>query len=346
MKKNKNEFSYNGAHLRNIKSKFEEKTGVRLEHTNVKRFKPQVVIAVTLITTLFLMSAGGVFLTVQRILTDDGRSYLQYIFRKQYSPPQGEERERLTWENEFFSDDSEEILGLIIYGGIAMTTLGEVDWNGAGVKYPAKSIYGYDKFMEFMEHTDRTLFKLPEYLPEDYKFSNAEITFYIDKDFDYENAEPIEREEIYGNIYEKYYIPENPKNVQSINIFYTKGEDSIRFFIDLEPGLLKDSSITFPEETRIDVLKIPQFQRSSIAETDYTENVESWTMYSFNAASDISAKQILKVHMFSERYRKFWETYSKPNGSDHTEELRSAHYLVQSHFIPRDEIIKIAESIK
>jgi len=355
MQKNKNKFAFNGTHLRNIKNRFEEQTGVRLGDASIKRFQPRLVIAATLIAALFLMSAGGVFITVNRILKGDGSFSLQYIFRKQYSPPQGEKRERFLWENEFFGGDSEEILGLIIHGGTSMTTLGEVDWNGAGVNYPAKNIHDYDEFIEFMEQTDKTLFKLPEYIPEGYEFSNAAITFYIDKDFDYENAEPTEREEKYGNVYEKYYIPENPANVRNIDIFYTKDEtinqynsngNSIWYAIYLQPGLLKNSSISFPSETRIDILKTPQFQRSSIAETDYTENGKSWTAYSFNAASDISAKQILKAHMFSERYRKFWETYSKPDGGDHTEELRSAHYLVQSHCAARDEVIKIAESIK
>ena len=305
--------------------------------TRLSRPKRLAIIIASIMTMIILMGAALEFYVI-RVFNEDGSSYLQYrsFRRRTYSDA---ELEQFEWRNEFFDyENADNILG-IVYGG---------DGSVGGMNVD-RTINDYDEFMELIKSADRDIFKLPQYIPDGYKFYNAHIMFYIDEDFDYENAVPIDRAEKFGNIYEKYYIPENPENIEHISVSYIKEEvgNSIHYNIWLHEPQAVNTSISGAENSQLEILQMPQFYRSSIMSTDYTENGKSWTMYSFSGINTFPVKRYLRMQAFSKEYREEYGNYS------FTGELGSAHYGIGSNygigeeFAPfRDEIIKMAESIK
>ena len=324
MKNNKNKFAFNGMHLRNIKIKFEEKTGLQLENKRAnetqKRVNPKTIIASIVIVAILLMSANFAMIA-QRVFDADGKSFLQYIpFRKRNPPPEGEELERLEWQNEFFAfETAENIFAIITFGD------GSIQFN-----LPQRIIYDYE---EFIKYTDDEIFAIPKYIPDGYKFTNAYVRFFLDKDFDTNNTEHIYREEKFGNIYDKYYITENIENIENIMISYAKEENGEKmwlwYYIRLEHADYIKTQISGNENTIGEVLDMPQFDRNLLQSTDdYIKGEISSTQRTFWAFNTIPTKYGYADHRISRG------------------EYGVVAYQIDTHFLTREEIIKMAQSIK
>ena len=303
----------------------------------ISRFKRTLIIVASVISVVILMGAALDFYVV-RVFNEDGSSYLEFRPFRHRTPPEGEELERLQWENEFFyGGNSGNILGLTFYGD-----------GATGRANIQKAIYDYGEFLELMNHADSEIFKLPQYIPEGYEFFNAWVIFYIDENFDCENTEPIERVEKYGNIYEKYYVPENPENIENMSVSFVNGEigNSINYSIWLHE-FQANRRISGAENSQLEILQMPQFYRSSIMSTDYTENGKSWTMYSFSGINTCPVKRYLTAGAFSKEYREKRRNYSFTGELGSVEYGIGSYYGIGEDFAPsRDEIIKMAESIK
>ena len=323
MQKNINKFTFNGEHLRNIKSKFEEKTGVQLEHTIVKRFKLHFVIAVTLIAALFLMSATGYYVLVTyKVFDADGNFSIKNFWERQGTRPSNEVLERLIFEDEFFRD-TENTFGIILYG------------NGdLGIRHIKRAIYDYD---ELQKYIDGDIIKLSGYIPAGYEFSNAMINFYLDENFKFETAELINRVEKFGNTYEKYYIPENPKNISELYVAYMKEENGKEMWIwyNIWLGAASDINVNIGglERTEGEILQMPQFDRNLFLTTPDYINIDgiNYTHRTFDGIKIIPTITYLRV--FSNRIQ-------------YDAEYGTVRYQIDTNFLSRDEIIKMAESIK
>jgi len=309
------------------------KTGAYIKPKRVKRIKRALIIAI--IAAVILLMGAAVNMYVIKIFNNDGSSYLQYMpFRRKTFTD--EELERLEWQGEFFfGEDSENIVGITFYND-----------GTIGVNDARKNIQNYDEFTEFIKQTDKNIIKLPQYIPDGYEFYNAYVMFYIDENFDYESAELTERAEKFGNIYEKYYIPENPENIYNIGVSYIntkKTEESINFNIWLHEPESVNTNRSGVETSQLEILQIPQFYYSSLMSTDYTENGKKWTSYDFLATNKIPVKRYLRQgiivkHFHEADVNKYYDT------SAH--ELGSVHYIILANFLSREEVIKMAESIK
>jgi iron complex outermembrane receptor protein len=174
-------------------------------------------------------------------------------------------------------------------------------------------------------------------IPDGYEFSNASVTFFVDKDFDIENEEPVYREEKFGNIYEKYYIPENLDNINGIFVSYTNGDDCwIHYYITQHPHEFINTTFGGTENTEGEILQLPQFDRDILLSTDYKEDEAIFTHRSFIGINAIPAKQIYGFDISP--------------GSDtpkrRASEYGTAWYQIITYYLSRDEIVKMAESIK
>ena len=327
MQKNKNKFAFNGGHLQNIKSKFEEKTGARLKRADIKSFKPRIIIAATIIAALFLMGAGFSLIAI-RVFDADGNSFLQYIpFYQRIRPLQNDAQS--IFEREEFYADNENLLLFIKQKN------GDVGWNDE----PKRIINDYDELQKFI---DGDIFKLPQYIPGGFEFSEAVITFFIDENFDFDNAELVYREEKFGDIYEKYYIPENLDNLKSISIFWetnTEPRNQINYGIWLIADEVNDITLSGHANTEIEKFEMPQFDRAVMLTTiQKYDRDKIATYYTFNAYNPIPAK----------RFYSFFNKHLESQGVSHRipAEYITVGYSINPSGLSRNEIIKIAESIR
>jgi len=281
----------------------------------LSRRKRLMIIAAATMAVIILMGAGLNMITM-RVFDADGNSFLKYIpFDQRFRPI----TEQTIFEREFRDyDNSENILIVISEGG-----------GGFGLGLPKRDIYDYDELQKYL---DGEIFKLPEYIPDGYEFGNAVVNFYLDEDFDLETAELLVREEKFGNIYEKYYIPENPGNVNWLYLCYVKEENGEEFQlwydICLMPPFYIDTNFSGTVNTEGEILQMPQFDRNIILSTehDYGEG-QKFTQHSFSGIKIIPAKQTHGIMRVSDYYG-------------------TAGYSINTHSLPREEIIKIAESIR
>jgi hypothetical protein len=157
---------------------------------------------------------AGLNMIIQRTFDMEGNSWLQYFQPRSQRPlPEGEELEKLEWENDFFNNEND------------MNILATVSFNENETHFslPKKIIFDYE---EFIKYTDSDIFMVPQYIPDGYQFNHAQITFFIGNNIDINILELLQREEKFGNIYEKYYVPENLENIQSISIGYCVKEEN------------------------------------------------------------------------------------------------------------------------
>jgi len=83
------------------------------------------------------------------------------------------------------------------------------------------------------------------------------------------------------------------------------------------------------ENTEYEKLEMPQFTRSALLSTGYADNGENFTHYSFNSLKSIPVKS---AQIFI-------------SGNLEKDDYKFVGYYIYAE-IPRDEIIKMAESIK
>jgi len=315
---------------------------ISADNTNDIKTKPKMprlkritIIVAVVMTGIILMSAGGLYWLGRKIFYTDGSSSLKYEWYKPRTPLTFSTDEQSLFEQEFQDwQTNENILIRIIYGE------GSPIYGDDGITThiydtPHRSIYNYDDLQKYI---DGDVFKLPQYIPDGYEFSNASITFFVDLSFDIENEEPIYREEKFGNIYEKYYIPENFDNINGIFVSYTNGEDCwIHYDISQAHSDFLDGTFGGLENTAGEVLKLPQFDRDILLTTpDYDFHGEIVTHRSFTGITLIKPKPVYGFDIVP--------------GTDipkrYAYEYKTARYNIITHYLSRDEIVKMAESIK
>ncbi|MCL1857814.1 MAG: hypothetical protein FWF92_01095 [Oscillospiraceae bacterium] len=278
----------------------------------ISRLKRTVIIIAAIMGVIILMGAG-LNMIVQRVFDADGNSHLQFIpFRHRFRHDPNDEK--VLFEREFYDYPNAENI-LVIRRG-----------DGTGWSDPRRNISDYD---ELQKYIDGDIFKLPEYVPDGYKFSNADIYFYIDEDFDFENAELIAHEEKFGNVYEKYYIPENPDNISQLFIYYVKEENGEEVYLFyniflMDPGFI-NTNISGQENTTGEILQMPQFDRNILLSTDSYEDGNYFTQYNFHGIKIIPLKYGYDIL---------------------NQEYGTVFYIISTYSLSQNEIIKMAESIK
>jgi len=286
------------------------------------RFIRKAIIAAALTVLLSIMSVMG-YITAITVFDFDGKA-------KEYTPPYYMENgsqspEMAAFETEFYINDRD-VFCFISYKEVSSSIP------------PSQKITDYEELKEYL---DGDVFILPQYIPDGYEFSRADIKYNLDGNINLEEFELIYYEEKFDRIYEKYLFPENQKiieNLGSITITYEKNgenweKDEIIYSIEITPS----KNIQFAG-TEVEKLNLPQFEKSI-----FVKNEEHHIQYSINAIKSCSPKYCLNTVNIS----KIWRERHK--GAVIAQEYKTAFYNIRSFDDSentRDELIKIAESIK
>ena len=203
-------------------------------------------------------------------------------------------------------------------------------------------IEDYEALQEFFKSLNNENLKLPEYIPDGYKFESAQISFFLPDGIDYEELEPVYREEKFGNIYEKYILPESSETVMSVHIRYVKGSRNFGSSINYSINFASANAVGFggtSEALREEpvLLDMPQFEHSMIAAYGNTKK-PNWY---FSAVNSFEPFNVSGVYAVS----KTWREYEDEAFWRITEEIGTVMYRIMS-YEPREEVIKMAESIK
>lgn len=212
---------------------------------------------------------------------------------------------------------------------------------------PYKMIEDYDEFKEYLQNNGGEEFNLPEYLPKGFEFGYAQIFISITEDANYEEFEPIYYEEKFGNIYEKYLLPENQTRIESIIVYYRNGIKSISCFIGFSNHTVDEiDDMIFGLSGRIntepEIIDIPQFERSTIS--SYKNGILNINPTWYLKTVKITDEPVILFH--NDFISKTWCEKYEYLDSFRTWETNLIVYIIDSNSISRDEIIKIAESIK
>jgi len=310
--------------INDIKNKINRGCKIKPGMSHMKRV---LIIAAVVMTVLILMSATERM--IRMIIFDaDGNSYIRYIpFFERFRPFKYDEQS--VFEREFDAQENNE--NLLRY---VNRKDGNISWSP-----PYRNIYDYN---EFLKYTDGEIFKIPQYIPDGYIFDNATVYFFIDENFDFDNAELIYREEKFGNIYEKYYIQENLYNIQGLTVWYAKeaghDEDFICYSIELKNDNINDITYGGNERTVFEKFDMPQFYSAVLLAKTWGDSEEQITDYNFHAYNMISPKRYYSF--FNKNIESKGQIPLAPN------QYGIVGYYVVSHTAPRDEIIKMAESIR
>jgi len=301
------------------------------DNTNNIKIKPKLpgkrklAVIIAAIMAVMILAGAGLNMIVMKHFEADGNSFLQYIpFRQKFSPINSQtifERGFFDYENDA---NKENILGVAYYGKDGVR-------GGRSVE---KTIYDYNELQKYL---DENIFILPEYIPDGYKFVSADITFYFDENFDFKTAELITREKKFGNVYEKWHVSGNSGNISGLLISYVKENDgqemALWYYISLEGSGFIDINFGGSENTKGEILQMPQFDRNILLSTDYTEVFDEpdYTERAFNGIKIIPGI-----------------TYIRKSGENSIakEEYGTAAYRIQTRFLSHEEIVKIADSIK
>ena len=292
----------------------------------------RVIITVAVCAVMLMMAGAGLRVMMMSYIDADGNiGFREWAGFGLFNLPQDEEN--IFWRE--FHEDNENMLVRVIYAD---------EWRGTTIRHPHRTI---TDLRELESYFGGGIFELPQYLPDGYYFEEAKIGFFIDENFILENAELVIREEKFGNIYEKYYIPENTDNIEYINIRYRHSEQTGSFgkadydysyFINYSINLFEpeyvNMEITGWDNTKYEQLELPQFARAVISSTYFGMLDIPFTEYHFTGINAIDLKRglVLGVLDGKEEYGAVWyrlnmTSYDESDGV-------------------RDEIIKMAESIK
>ena len=272
----------------------------------ISRRKRAVIIAAAVMAMLFMMGMGEYLMRITVFDADGNRDIWQGPLWQRLRQPSNDEQ--AVFEREEYYANNENLLLVITFAEPGVT----------GKTNPQRSIYDYDELQKF---TDGEIFKLPQYIPEGFEFTSATVTFFIGEDFDYENTEPVYREEKFGNIYEKYYIPENPAHLEIISVSYKKDDANFYIYNNRLGDIPADEVryVSFAPDSKYEKLNMPEYYNAVML----TEIWNRGIIYSFHAVSPVPPKQ---------------EYYNQRN--------ITVNYNINPSDMPRGEIIKIAESIK
>ena len=294
----------------------------------MSRMKRTAIIAAAIMIVLVLMSAGIQFIRI-KVFNEDGSFYfidrrLSDKFRMPRTDEQG------LFEREFFDQQNNE--------NLFVRTVNPYN-GGFANSNPYRTITSFE---ELQNYVDDEVYKIPQYLPDGYIFKQADISFYLDEDFDLGNAELVERVEKFDNIYEKYYIPENPKNIDYISVSYTNGNSDdadLYYSIYLHESGALNMTFSGNENTEYEKLDLSQFLRSAMLSTYYNytsyENGKAFTSYWVTGLNTIPVRYGLNLSQEYHNKREYG-----------TVQYNIVWNCLDDNINARDEIIKIAQSIK
>ena len=288
------------------------------------RKKLVVIYAAVIMSVLALMSVGvsvGYHMIMVRVFDADGNYTLQPFWWRGMSILFEIDMEQWAFEQEFRNYEN----ALIIIRG-----------EEVGRIFPHRYIRDYDELQKFM---DGEIFKLPQYIPIGYRFSHARAGFFVCEDFSFETGQLLAREEKFGNVYERWYIPENPANMESITIWYAKETDGREYLIWYTialrtPNAMDNIGFAHSPETAVDLLYMSQFERAFLSSRKFMEDGIELTHHALSSWKTIPTRQIRLSSVVVNSYLSY------------EREFGTVVYSVVSDFLTRDEILKIAESIR
>ena len=285
-----------------------------------------LIIAAVFAAMIFMMSAAGYWLTVTVFDFNGNIRWGEKFF---HTPKTAEVFE---FENGLIENKEENAVLFIIRNA-------EQQYPGIQGFYPHKIIYDYEELRECAGEG----FKLPEYIPDGYKFSNARIDYRINGDINYEELEAAYYEEKFGNIYEKYILYEDDYSEYYYNISLWFNNEDKQIVYNMSYSIADVDSLLFVPSPSMqvtsepEVLNLPQFDRSIGV---------SYIASNYQAHSISAAKFIEPFDIFnSDIVCKAWRELQINNYLNNTE-IGSVMYNISSASIPCEEIIKMAESIK
>ena len=286
-----------------------------------------------IISVIMLMGATGYYILITQTVFDlDGNAFVQRFFVRNPAIRRQLNEENLArdiFEREFIDSITEPNRLIVINRSAGCGR------NNSEV-LPIPHFYDYAEWQEFAAMLDDGTIKLPNYIPERFEFEHGVVRFFICTSFDFDALELIRREEYLGNIHEEWYFPKelvNLNNISVVSIHYRCVLTDHRLFFEIVLDALDETAHrTFGgghNDSRAEIseiLQIPQFERNLMLSIDGDESAHwFWGINLLDAPiSWISG---------------CW-------GRDVILEYRSVMYHIGSADITRDEIIRMAESIR
>jgi hypothetical protein len=296
-------------------------------HVPGRRPRRKLTIILASVFIVIMLAGAGGRVMLQRYIDADGNIGLrEWRGPRFFNFAEGEEG---LFRIEFFTGNTN-ILALVMNNGEVISS-----------SQPRRITTDFDELQKYL---DSEIFKLPQYIPDNYYFDEAIIQFFLDENFDLGDTELLVSEERFGNVYEKYYIPENLNNIERISIRFRHTdqveEDFDRnYYIHYSMGLCLTETINndisgWWENTEFETLDLPQFSRSVLSSTAHRGILTEYLFHGFNSVPVRTSYRFLlrKEKLGTVRYHISRSSY---NGIDGFE----------SELI-RSEIIKMAESIK
>ena len=217
---------------------------------------------------------------------------------------------------------------------------------------PARiTIDDYDELKDYLNTHGAERFSLPGYIPKGYEFKFAHVHIGLSDNSNYEEFEPVYYEEKFGNIYEKYLLPDNQTLAASVILYYYKGKS----YIDCHIGFSTYSTIddmpfyTPPPGSKTkkepEILELPQFERVLMA--PYKSFLDPLYIMAVKSLDE-------PVYIYTDSFiSRTWRTRNEELGViDDIIKYNEADfisYIIGSsapYGISRGDFIKIAESIK
>ena len=306
-----------------IKQKINQGYKIKPQMSRIKRL---VIISALITVALILMSAGIVIYHKMVFYDMDGN---KKIIKK---PSDWNERGREEFEFEqAICDNMEEYEILFIHSPSSTSRY----------VLPIK-IYDYGELINYLQNNGGEQLSLPEYIPQGFEFEHADV--YVDPtslNVSYEEFEPVYYEEKFGNIYEKYILPGNQITTDSVYLYYYKDKDYISCSMRFIWNGISGYGSTFDTNIAPEKLDMAQFEKSIIL-SHKIGSINSIPYWKF-----ISVKPIDKPINFLNVFyiSKIWR---EANVEHYAFNLKynEITYDIDSMSVSREEIIKMAESIK
>lgn len=209
-------------------------------------------------------------------------------------------------------------------------------------------ISDYGELTNYLQNNGGEQLSLPGYVPQGYELDYAEVYVNLSGDADYREFEPVYYEEKYGTVYEIYKLPEEQSKVEHVSLHYFEGKkDRMKGYIAFHMSFAhsggdKTFGSSAAGNTESEVFEMPQFTYALMLSYELGKNRGSLQRM-FIAEKPIERPvSILNVHFISKAWREAnavnfaWDSYS----------FDAIVYNIISTSISREEIIKMAESIK
>ena len=286
-----------------------------------------------------MLAGAAVYNNYESIFVDfDGNIYVIPFFPMQWSETEQERRFTI----DFFNSNAGE--NAVLY------RFREYYENFLSMRMPEKRFDDYEELKNFLgNHAQGEYFKLPEYIPAGFRLREAVISFRLPEDIDYEALEPVLRKEKFGNIYEKYILPEMPENISRIRVVFVRGsflnERIIDLFIFFDPS--NATGFWGLRGGEPEVLDMEQFERSVLT-VDGRNNWSFYGMTSIEPFNILRNYHIMASRIGREREDEFrrycdWRT---GDWRDEKTEMGFISHRINSRNISREQLMKIAESIR